>query len=85
MTIPHNFNSITVEEVRRHFLAPAMTAWRCNCRGRLLRSICDFAAAEEDFERILELKPTHKGAAKELGLLQQGREALEQAVASKYV
>ncbi len=54
------------------------------CRGRLLRSTCDFAAAENDFDRILELKATHKGAAKELGLLQQGRQALEQAVANKY-
>ncbi|DBA82696.1 TPA: hypothetical protein ACH3X1_006934 [Trebouxia sp. C0004] len=52
-------------------------------RGRLLRSTCDFAAAENDFERILELKATHKGAAKEMGLLQQGRQALEQAVANK--
>ena len=55
-----------------------------SCRGRLLRSTCDFAAAEEDFERILELKPSHKGAAKELGLLQKGRRALEEAVANKY-
>ena len=53
------------------------------CRGRLLRSTCDFAAAESDFEKLLELRPNHKGAVKELSLLQQGRQALEQALASQ--
>ncbi|KAL3157708.1 hypothetical protein ABBQ32_012141 [Trebouxia sp. C0010 RCD-2024] len=52
-------------------------------RGRLLRSTCDFSAAQDDFEKLLELKPSHKGAAKELSLLQQARQALEQALASK--
>lgn len=63
-------------------LPPSLERW---CRGRLLRSTCDFTAAQEDFEKLLELKPSHKGAAKELSLLQQGRQALEQAFASKCV
>ena len=41
-----------------------------SCRGRLLRSTCDFSAAQDDFEKLLELKPSHKGAAKVLSMLQ---------------
>ena len=53
------------------------------CRGRLLRSTCAFDAALRDFDRLLELKPGHKGAVKELDKLRRASAALDSAVSHK--
>lgn len=48
-------------------------------RGRLRRSLCDFAGAEADFRAILAVKPTHAAAEKELDSATRGLQALEAA------
>ena len=58
---------------------------RCSrpCRGRLLRSTCAFDAALRDFDRLLELRPGHKGAVRELDRLRRTSAALDSAVSHK--
>lgn len=48
-------------------------------RGRIRRSLCDFAGAEADFRAILAVKPTHAAAEKELDSATRGLQALEAA------
>mmetsp|Transcript_4150 Transcript_4150/g.6839 ORF Transcript_4150/g.6839 Transcript_4150/m.6839 type:complete len:478 (-) Transcript_4150:697-2130(-) len=50
----------------------------CMARGKLQRQVCSLTAAEKDFSRVLELKPNHPSAQKELESLYTVRSRLEQ-------
>lgn len=49
------------------------------CRGRIRRSLCDFAGAEADFRAVLAVKPANTAAEKELDGATRGLQALEAA------
>ena len=56
-------------------------------RARLHKGLCSFAAAEADLRALLDVRPSHTGAAKELQEVAQGRQGLERstsAAASRY-
>lgn len=53
------------------------------CRARLLKSTCSFEDALADFQKILGMRPGHKTATKEVGLVQQAQQALTAAKASR--
>ncbi|CAM6043781.1 unnamed protein product [Sphagnum compactum] len=48
-------------------------------RGRLLRQMCRFEEGERDFRKILELKPGHSSAGKELAQTAEARDTLAEA------
>ncbi|KAH6555245.1 hypothetical protein KP509_1Z270900 [Ceratopteris richardii] len=51
-------------------------------RGSLFRQTCRYDHGEKDYQRVLELKPGHATAEKELSQLQQAKSSLELAVSS---
>ena len=60
--------------------AGAQRCWQLAVRrGRIRRSLCDFAGAEADFRAVLAVKPTHAAAEKELDSASRGLQALESA------
>lgn len=48
-------------------------------RGRLLRQMCSFDGAIKDFKKLLELKPEHKSAEKEMKSTEEARKGLAKA------
>ena len=65
--------------LRLNVLETWLETWTCACRGRIRRSLCDFAGAEADFRAVLAVKPANTAAEKELDGATRGLQALEAA------
>uniref|UniRef100_A0A383VTQ7 J domain-containing protein n=1 Tax=Tetradesmus obliquus TaxID=3088 RepID=A0A383VTQ7_TETOB len=50
-------------------------------RGKLHRQVCSLASAKSDFEKVMQLKPNHSQAAKELAALQELESAVKELAA----